>query len=306
MANTINPIQIHDEIISNSLIARVRNALEATGVVLLRQVCRTAEDFERLSCALASGFHTVGIRQPLRQTSGDGHTTEVFRNNFILLGHSEGAYRPWPPVPELCFFMCLKAPVTQGGETTLIDGVGMFEQLPVALQERLRTQGLIFEMLWEPARWRAEFGVETETELAEVLSRIAGARYSLENDCLHLFVPMPAIIRTRHGHESFASGLLAHLPEITHPRYAGLPVYVKPSNCVYFGDGQLLDPATVNALIDAHDQVMHRHRWHDDDVLIVDNLRYMHGREMLETPSERILISRFGQLAEAACTGASA
>ena len=68
----------------------------------------------------------------------------------------------------------------------------------------------------------------------------------------------------------FANGVLAHLPCISHPRYAGLPVYVKATNQVYFGDGEPFSEKVVNALVDAHEQVVYRHRWMANEVLIVE------------------------------------
>lgn len=275
----------------------VRAAFLATGVVLLRLDDADPDFFERLSHSFCDSFHEVGTRQVLRREIGDGYTTEVFRDNFILLGHAEGTYRPYPPPPELCFFMCLTAPVAAGGETTLIDGAAMLAALPKSLRQRLEEQGIIYECRWERARWQAEFEVPDESSLLALLAELPTVRYRMETGCLFLQMRVPAITRARDGTAVFANGVLAHLPKIPHPRYAGLPVYAKDSNKVYFGDGEALDDAAINTLIDAHDAVLYRHRWQTNDILLVDNTRYMHGREMTAVACERVLISRFGRLA---------
>jgi alpha-ketoglutarate-dependent taurine dioxygenase len=257
----------------------IQSAYAKHGALLLRGGKPDLESFEALTRHFCSEFHEVGTRRALRRQAGDGFTTEVFRDNFILLGHAEGAYRPCPPAPEVCFFMCVTPPAVAGGETTLVDGVEMAQALPAALRARLERVGVIYECLWEPARWQAEFGVDSEAALAAMLSAQPDCRFSLDAGVLHLFYSAPAITAPAAG-ASFVNGVLAHLPRIAHPRYAGLPVYARPTNRVYFGDGELLDDATVNALIDAYDSVVYRHRWQAGDVLFVDNARFMHGREM--------------------------
>jgi alpha-ketoglutarate-dependent taurine dioxygenase len=39
---------------------------------------------------------------------------------------------------------------------------------------------------------------------------------------------------------------------------------------------------------------LHKHRWRDGDVLFIDNHRFLHGRELMDGESERVIYSRFG------------
>jgi alpha-ketoglutarate-dependent taurine dioxygenase len=263
-------------------------------LVLLRGRTSDLDTFEALTRHLCGAFHVVGTRHALRQAAGDGFTTEVFRSNFILFGHAEGVYRPYPPPPEICFFMCVVPPAAPGGETTLIDGEQMLEAIPRDLRERLEAVGIIYESSWEPIRWQKEFGVDTEPALCALLEQLPNIRFSLTDGNLRISYSTPAIACLPDGSPVFVNGILAHLPRIDHPRYRGLPVYSKATNRVYFGDGELIPDQVINALIDAHDQVRYRHRWLAGDILIIDNTRYMHGREMTTTPCTRVLVSRFG------------
>lgn len=276
----------------------VRSSLNRCGVVLLRGGNFDLAGFEALTARFCDQFHHVGARYAMRRGQGDGFTTGVPLKNFILFGHSEGHYRPAFFLPDICFFMCIVPPSVAGGETTLVDGVELLRMLPAELCRRLEDVGVIYEFSWEPTRWQAEFGVTNKEELHTFLAGFSNARYTLSGDILHMFYSAPAIARTRDGSSAFANGILAHLPEVNHPRYAGLPVHAKSSNRVYFGDGELMNNEIVNILIDAHDRLIYRHRWQFNDVLIVDNTRYMHGREMTAEPCERVLISRFGRFKE--------
>ncbi|MEE4237344.1 MAG: TauD/TfdA family dioxygenase [Anderseniella sp.] len=177
----------------------------------------------------------------------------------------------------------------------LIDGAQMLELIPQDLRERLEAVGIIYECRWEPSRWRREFGVDTEPAVCALLERLPNTRFSLTDGNLRMLYSTPAITRLPDGSPVFINGILAHLPRIDHPRYRGQPVYATGMNRVCFGDGELISDQVTNALIDAHDQVRYRHRWMAGDVLIIDNTRYMHGREMTTTPCERVLLTRFGR-----------
>jgi hypothetical protein len=267
------------------------------GVLLLRLDDVTLETFEDFSRSLCDEFHEVGTRAKLRRTDGDGYTTEVFRDNFILLGHSEGMYRPYPPPPDLCFFLCRTPPSAEGGETLVVDGVELLEALPTVLAERLEQEGVIYSGGWARERWQAEFGVETEAEVEELLRGTGDFSFSwvgAEAD-LEWRYQARAINPDRSGRLSFTNAILAHLPTIDHPRYRGLPVYVNARNGVCYGNGEPLGPQDINLLIDAHDAVAHPHRWQENDILVLDNRRFMHGRLMTRTPCERVLVSRFGR-----------
>ncbi len=267
------------------------------GVLLLRLDIVTLERFEDFSRSLCDEFHEVGARAKLRRADGDGYTTEVFRTNFILLSHSEGTYRPYPPPPDLCFFLCRTPPSVEGGETLVVDGVELFEALPTALAQRLEQEGVIYSGLWARERWQAEFGVETQGEVEELLRGKGDFIFSwvgAEADLAWRYHAQ-AIDLDSSGRLRSANAILAHLPAIDHPRYQGLPVYVNARNSVCYGNGEPLGPQDINVLVDAHDAVAHPHRWQENDILVLDNRRFMHGRLMTLTPCERVLVSRFGR-----------
>jgi alpha-ketoglutarate-dependent taurine dioxygenase len=268
-----------------------------SGVLLLRLDDVTLETFEDFSRSLCDEFHEVGTRAKLRRADGDGYTTEVFRANFVLLSHSEGMYRPYPPPPDLCFFLCRTPPSAEGGETIVVDGAELLQALPTVLAERFEREGVIYLGVWARERWQAEFGVETQVDAEELLRDIADFSSSWiggEPD-LKWRYQARAINPDPSGRLGFTNGILAHLPAIDHPRYRGLPVYVNARNGVCYGNGEPLGPQDINLLIDAHDAVAHPHRWQKNDILVLDNRRFMHGRLMTRTPCERVLVSRFGR-----------
>lgn len=273
---------------------QVLELLDTHGVVLIRDFEFELDVFETFTAALCNDFHHVGTRVKLKAKTGDGYSTEVHRQNFTLLSHSEGTYRPWPPAPELCFFYCLNAPTEKGGETTLVDGIHFLEAIPGHLMERFTQSDIIYEMNWQPERWQAEFQVSNLAELEKLLSEHPGLEYRFTGEDLALRYKTSAIRQTRSGQPAFANALLAHLPRITHPAYQHNKVYTKSSNHVYFENGEEISDEVINSLIDIQDNLMYLHEWRPLDLLVIDNTRFMHGRRMTIKNCERVLLSRFG------------
>jgi len=272
----------------------VVGSLDLHGVVLIRDFEFDLETFEQFTSELCHDFHHVGTRNKLKTGVGDGYSTEVHRQNFTLLSHSEGTYRPWPPPPEICFFHCLSPPAAKGGETSLVDGVRFLEIMPAGLRERFMRSNIIYEMYWQPERWQAEFQTGSVSELGKLLNKFPGLEYQFRGEDLALRYTATAISRTRLGQPAFANALLAHLPRVTHPAYRQNNVYTRSTNHVYFDNGEEISDDIINTLIDVQDNLVYLHEWHARDVLVIDNTRFMHGRRMTETNCERVLVSRFG------------
>ena len=273
---------------------QVSGMLDSQGVVLIRGFEFDLDSFEAFTAAQCNDFHQVGTRVKLKAGEGDGYSTEVHRQNFTLLSHSEGTYRPWPPAPELCFFYCVKPPTVKGGETSLVDGVRFLEAMPEHLLELFMQSDITYEMYWKPERWQAEFLVENTSDLDELLKRYSCLEYRFKGEDLALRYTTAAIKQTRTGKPAFANALLAHLPRITHPAYQQNNVYTKSSNHVYFENGEEIPNDIINLLIDVQDKLLYLHQWRANDLLVFDNTRFMHGRRMTETNCERVLLSRFG------------
>ncbi|MDX1380192.1 MAG: TauD/TfdA family dioxygenase, partial [Xanthomonadales bacterium] len=191
----------------------LQELIESAGAVLLRGCRWDLAGFEAFTQRLCDRFHAVGTRVRLRQP-GDGYTSEVFRDNFTLLGHSEGTYRPWPPPPEVCFFGCITPPSADGGETVVIDGVAFARALSADLRARFSETGICYESHWDRDRWHAEFGVADTPALNALLRDFPGVRYSVEGETLHLLYTTEALVPTPSGERAFANGVLAHLPRI--------------------------------------------------------------------------------------------
>ena len=157
------------ESLSNVRQDEILKAFDDTGAVLLRRFSFDLESFGIFTRVFCDKFHPVSYRYKRSQLQGDSYSHEVFQENFILLSHTEGTFRPYPPSPEICFFMCSVPPEEPGGETTLIDGIRFLEHLPTSLRRRFNKTGITYEMHWGKERWQQEFSIDDVTALNALL-----------------------------------------------------------------------------------------------------------------------------------------
>jgi len=174
--------------------------------------------------------------------------------------------------------------------------VHFLQRLPAALNLRFSQQDIIYQALWDIERWQTEFQVDDLEELDELFQRYPQCSYEKQDEALCIRCAMPAVQPTLGGLHAFANGLLAHLPAISHPRWQGRNAYSKPSNQVFFDDGEAISTTIINQLIDIQDEIAMAHAWQADDLVILDNTRFMHGRRMTTGDCERQIRSRFGWL----------
>lgn len=281
---------------TKSVYFQVREAFAETGAVVLRGFKFDQLRFESFTKYLCQHFFRVTSRENYRLSYGDGFTTVSASENFTLLGHSEVQYVPLIKTPDIGFFFCEVAPKIDGGETFLIDSRKMFNNLPLELQNRFINENIMYEFLWEPQRWKVQYNIKTEEQLHHLFKKAKNIRYSLKNGWLHMFHTAPGIIQSEDGMKIFSNAILAHLPYVNHPNYLLNTVYTKDTNHVYWENSEVFSNTTVNALIDAHDLCKQFHAWEDNDLLIFDNFRYLHGREENVEYTQRKILTRFGYL----------
>jgi len=273
---------------------QVKHAFADTGAVVLKGLEFDQLTFESFTKYFCQHFFRVTSRKNYRLSTGDGFTTVAPPENFTLLGHSEAQYGPCMKTPNVGFLFSQVAPDKGGGETFLINGATMFNRLSPELQNRFKNENIIYEFLWEPQRWQTQYNVETEAQLHQLFKKSKKIRYTFKNGWLHMFYATPGIIQLKNGTNVFSNGLLAHLPYINHPAYSDKMVFVKKTNQIYWENGEVISTETINHLIDAHDQCKQLHVWENNDLMIFDNVRYLHGREENVEYTQRKILTRFG------------
>ena len=242
------------------------NRLRLHGVVLFRSFRPDLSAFEQFTALL-------GTSDPARHPSLHGRTRDVFTGRKALSPHSELAYTPWPP--DLLWLYCVQ-PAAADGRTTIYDGVEFLKQMPESLRLMFETRRLKYSQVFSPHGWSGWYGRSRE-ELS-VLFDEWGVDYRFnEANCLFTEYCTSAIRTTKFGGQPAFVNSVIHA--LDHPEFYGLT----------FEDGLPIPPDVAAELRAMADRIVEHVSWTTaGDFVVIDNTRWMHGREAYEDPGRLI------------------
>jgi len=270
--------------------ALVKEALKQHGALLVRAGA-TLADFEHLSDQLITPMvHHSTSTSVERDVVNVARTTSTVNKgmDYIPL-HREGSYAPG--CPDLLMLYCMR-PAGEGGETTLCDGVELLAALPAHIREFVENAILRWKWSAGPERWMASLGVSSKEEAAATLKKLNSrlAPYekleaSFDGDTLDGVFQTLCVIPTKWGGKrSFCNSLLIyHFREAT-------PFYPKSKYVPSLGDGSPFPTRVLEEIAACAEDRTRKVYWEENQILIFDNSRYMHGRTGFTDTSRRILV----------------
>jgi Taurine catabolism dioxygenase TauD, TfdA family len=266
-----------DLIDSAQIIAQLRNT-----AVLVRGYPPSVETFT----TFAKKFCTVSVfnESPNRLVlDGANNIQSVNLGTEPFPLHPELSREPWKP--DLCFFHCIAAPKS-GGETTYCDGVDLVRRLSPKVRAALENRSLLYVQPAPPAILKYWLGTE-EPDDANLAIPPVNCPYRFrrfDNGTVRYF-SYPALHRTLLSDDlAFGNFLLFAR------HYLGL------DQIPLFDDGSIVPDWIVEAIKEAADPITFAVPWQPGDILILDNSRFMHGRNAITEPGDRLIASYFGYL----------
>ncbi len=197
--------------------------------------------------------------------------------------HPELSREPWKP--DLCFFHCIQAPQS-GGETTFCDGVELVRRLPETVRAALENRSLLYVQPAPPVILEYWLGTAQPDDflLANPPPHCPYRFRRFDNGAIRYF-SYPALHRTLLSNDvAFGNFLLF-------ARY-----YLKNDRIPLFDDGSIVPDRLVEEIAQAADPITFAVSWNPGDILILDNSRFMHGRNAIIEPGDRLIASYFGYL----------
>lgn len=280
----------------------VDEILYEKGAILLRYFnIDTPEAFRDVATALRPGLKPyVGGDSP-RTSVGDGlYTSTEFPPSMEIGLHNELSYtRAWP---ERVFFCCLIAPES-GGETPIADSREVHASMEPSVLERFERLGVIYRQHLRDAdvpgpgkSWQESFETSDRGEVERVCDEQGmGARWTGRG--LRTSLRNPAVLEHPvNGHACWfnqADLWHAHFDTVKAQEHAspGRRSDEEALGChALYGDGSEIPIADLEAVREAYGKSKKRFPWLVGDVLILDNVLMMHGREPFEG-ERRVLVA---------------
>lgn len=208
--------------------------------------------------------------------------------------HHEMAQTPTPP--GYIFFYCDKAPATGGATSILHSGeiCEKFFEIDPAFAGSIEQQGVRY-IRYMPAEtdtgsaigrsWKDTFHVQTPEECEAKLKDIGMTWAWQPNDILRTESPtLPAIRFDEETHQkTFFNSIVAVYTGWDDARNVARKAVIR-------ADGTEMDEAVLGKTVEAMDELCVNFKWHEGDVLFVNNHTVLHAREPF-TGDRRILAS---------------
>ncbi|MER5642220.1 TauD/TfdA family dioxygenase [Kitasatospora sp. NPDC002227] len=265
---------------------QVRAGLKARGAVLLRRAGgRSLAEFESLADELMTPLVHPAVGDMQREpVSADGTTATVNKGQGNIPLHRELSYAPG--APDLLMFLC-ETPAADGGQTTLCDGVALFEALDESTRDFLRSGDLVWRWEASPALWRSALGVTTQEEAFTAIeamndrSRDGGfLSGEFEGETLKGAYRTRFVTRPGDGlREAFCNSVLVTVSDA--------------NSTAAMGDGSAIPDLMLRGIEAEAAAVTYDMAWQAGDIVVLDNTRYLHGRRSF-VDTERRILTRVG------------
>ena len=233
--------------------------------------------FARSFCSTSVMNESPG-RSPI-DTESNIHTVD--KGNRAFSFHPELSREPWKP--DAAFFACLSPP-SQGGETTICDGVALVKALPAALRDAFGARRLLYVKGTWPALLDYWLG-DPDPDDRLLASPPPSCPYffrRIEGQVVRIFT-RPALHRPMFCDEpAFGNFLLFARFNNNRPDFPLLD------------DGNPVPEPWLQAFRAAGDAVGAAVAWQTGDTLMLDNTRFMHGRQPILDTQERLIATYFG------------
>jgi alpha-ketoglutarate-dependent taurine dioxygenase len=279
----------------------VDKLVDATGAVLIRDLGLSDEDeFHQVVTRLGNrplDSYRGGNTPRTKLTEGVFTSTE-YPARFEISLHNEMSYtNQWP---SRLYFCCLVA-ASSGGATPLCDGNALFTDLPPEVRDRFETLGVTYHQHLHGGAglgksWQQTFETGDRAEVEQFL-RDAEAEFEWTVDGgLRVRQTRPGVRR----HPTADIPVWFNQADQWHP--TGLPpdeaevllaLVRDPADLPHwatYGDGSLISGSDFRAVRDAVQRNKLAVAWRPGDLMVVDNMRVLHGRDAF-TGTRRVVVA---------------
>ena len=299
------------ELSKPSVTQQITNTLNDRGAVLVRELgVDSLQQAEDLLIRLGIEFdnHYVGGASPRSRLSDYFFTSTETPAPYVISYHTEMCYLP--ERPGKIFFYCITAP-EKYGETPVFDCQQIWMLLPSPLKQKIEQLGLIYQRYFVAKKSRVLNVYKTWVDAFNVADR-QQAEAVLENNNLQFewqadgslitYSKMPGVIKhpisgekclslTLYNSESASYDLKKFSNRINPVSRFFLSAFMRllySQKNVFmrtlWGDGSEISAEETRQIIDTAWQASTLFKWQQHDLLLLDNIRYGHGRLNVKKP----------------------
>lgn len=246
-----------------------------------------AQDFHNCSEVLgAKPFGYVGGDSPRRHVVADVFTSTEYPASEVISMHNEMSYLPnWPT--RLFFYSLI--PASSGGQTSLAHSSDILKDLPEEIVRKFRDKKVNYIRNFQASlplgkSWQATYQTEDRSQVEQTCAEQGSACSWAADGMLRVSTRCEAF--TAHpvtGQEAWFNQAEQWHASAMNPSMRGMFEKMVgkgnlPHECEY-GDGEPMDEDMLAEVRQTLDRNKLLFDWQRNDLLMIDNVLMMHGRE---------------------------
>lgn len=251
----------------------LKRLFKQAGVLLFRGFDVGPLDMKRFAGRLSSRFNRDRLRP---QVDGSGGLVQLVNEGIgYAEAHSEQANSPFRPD---AIWFCCETPPDSGGETFVVDGVRVWNDLDEDLKSLFATKKIRFFQRYAPERWKLFLGPDsTLDDVRRSLDAQEGVTYHVaDDDSVYLEYVCGAVVKTKYGQEdAFVNSLLTERENTL-------------GDLMSFEDGTPITSAIAKRVKSTMERATETIAWEPGDLAMIDNTRFLHGRNAFTDRRRRI------------------
>ncbi len=270
----------------------VISAIKETGLVLFLGYGTNREEFDATTERVGGEYMNYKGGGYIRKTDGEdkGNTilstsTTYAKGKIVpftqpLPLHLEMSYTDKQPL--LLWFYCVTPPA-KDGQTTIGDGVQVYERLPQKWKDLLNEKRLMYLRAYPDGVWQNIYMTDDIDE-ARAFCHESGMTTRVDADgTLHTSYLRTAVPVTRWGgRQAYANSAMTVVMQEGTDR--------EKLSSVRLEDGERLPREMVQDIVKIQSEIIVDLEWQSGDFVLLDNTRTMHGRRGFEDTNREVLL----------------
>jgi hypothetical protein len=222
---------------------------------------------------------------PRTKLGGNVYTATEYHPSETIPQHNESSYaNVWPM--HIGFFCMIPPAPGMGGATPLADSRAVLARIPPEVVAKFESKGLLYvrnygsvDLPWsEVFQTDDRSQVEAFCESNRISYEWTGSNGLRTRQITPATEAHPVSCEKIWFNQAHLFHTSALAVEVTRDMLSVYRMEDLPRN-VYFGDGTSLDVDDLNRIRTAYDAVKFHFDWQKDDVVLLDNMLYTHGRQ---------------------------